>query len=295
MVRNKAIFAGTSHTIGIGLELEFSKRFQDDYYLTNVCTKIPPVGENDNEQEVYTEEDLNNQKKYRWSKVLCNKLNLEEVNINTLHGNPAGIQLPNRSAIFCVLDLVNRKKEKSIVKLISQTKYIILELGYIRWFEPELHGSKDGNKWPSTPAEVQNFIERTDIPVQDKQRAIEWVSKVDPESIYRYTLENIKELQTTFPEVQVIILAWGAYSTAIDVAREMEMEHLFVKRTDVYRNIKEAYRIEDFLRDNNLFICDNVLAYTPKYKDKWLYLDKHATSEGHKLVAEMVIKHLQNG
>jgi hypothetical protein len=34
--RTKAIFAGTSNTMGLGMELELSKRFQDDEYLKNV-------------------------------------------------------------------------------------------------------------------------------------------------------------------------------------------------------------------------------------------------------------------
>src|SRR5210317_706995 len=79
--RNKAIFAGTSNTIGLGLELELSKRFQDDEYLQE-CKNIPPIEDEQSGYESYSSEDIEIHRKYRWPKLVCDYFNLEEININ---------------------------------------------------------------------------------------------------------------------------------------------------------------------------------------------------------------------
>lgn len=290
----KAIFAGTSHTLGIGLELEFSERFQDDEYLTNVCKQIPPVGEFDEELKVYTEEDIFNQKKYRWSRLVCDKLNLEEVNINDFGGSIYNILNNNRQAVDCVLDLNQKKDNPEVVEILSKTKYIFLEFGYIRWYEQELHGGKDGNKWPSTPAEIINFIERPDIPVKDKEKAIDWVNKVDPTLLWETTLKSIQDIIYSFPDIKFILLGWKLPYSGIETARKFNLDSFFLKLEDDKLIDQERYRIDTFLKVNKLYIKDRVLAFNKKYSSKWLYLDTHACSEGHRIIADAIIKKIAN-
>jgi hypothetical protein len=115
--RNKAIFAGTSNTIGLGLELEFSKRFQDDNYLLNICKQIPPIETTDTNYDRYTNEDLENQRKYRWSKLVCDYFSLTEINANDpTEEYPLDILRDSRQAVDLVFKLHDERNDENVKK-----------------------------------------------------------------------------------------------------------------------------------------------------------------------------------
>lgn len=287
----KALFAGTSNTMGLGLELEFSERYQDDYFLTNVARNIPPIEDGDG-VDTYTDEDRENHRTYRWPTLVCNELNLEQINFNDLNTTDYKNYFESnsiRQAVDLVYDLFDRRDDKDIQTLLDNTDVVCFEFGYIRWWDTELHGVNSGYKWPETPQEIDEFLKNEDVPIEDKQKAIDWLNKVNPIELYTRTLTKIKSLINDFPHIKFLILAWGVNEDIFELDISNDLDNYFVSFNEKFERFHE-YDVANQLDFRKLTIKDNVKAYDDKYKDKWLYLDYHATSKGHKTVADMVIK-----
>jgi len=292
--RNKAIFAGTSNTMGLGMELELSPRFQDDEYLEK-CKNIPPMEYDSGDgYETYTKEDLAVHRKYRWPNIVCKHFGLEEININDpIKEHPLEFLWQTRQAVDIVFDLYDRREDEEVKKLLSETKYIFLEFGYIRWWEDQLHGVNTEFKWPSTPAEIERFLDDKNVSTEKKQKAIDWLNNVNPIELWERTLFRIKEMIEEFKDIEFILLSWGINADVFNLDSTIELIDRFVPM--VYNESKhETYDIGSFLAENKLQILDVAKAYNPKYKRKWMYMDHHANSEGHRLIANQIIKKLQN-
>ena len=294
--RNKAIFAGTSNTMGLGLELEFSKRYQDDDYLTNHCKSIPPSEEDvDGTRDTYTDEDREVHRKYRWPKIVCDYFDLEQVNINDpVNGETFEFLNWPRQAVDIVFKFADRKDDEDVKKLLDETKYIFLEFGYIRWWEHDLHGSHSGYKWPSTPVEIDMFLNDKSVHFDQKKKAIDWLNEINPVELWKRTIEKIKYLNESFPDIEIILLAWGVNGDVFDLSETQEIIDLFLGVPTKESFDYEKHDISHFLEEYKHQIKNTVLAYNPKYKDRWLYEDAHANSTGHRIIANQVIKKLQN-
>jgi hypothetical protein len=295
-IRNKAIFAGTSNTMGLGLELEFSKRYKDDDYLTNHCKSIPPVDDSeDGKYDTYNQEDIETHRKYRWPNLVCDYFGLEEVNINDPIDNQPFYFLDwPRHAVDIVFNFFDRKEDKKVKKLLDQTKYIFLEFGYIRWWEHDLHGTQSNFKWPSTPVEIDMFLKDKSIDFEKKKKAIDWLNEINPIELWKRTIEKVKELKQSFPEIEIILLAWGVNPDVFNLKETQDVIDLFLELPVDEVIDFNNYNISYFLYENKLQIKDKVMAYNPKYKDKWIYEDVHANSKGHEIIANQVIKKLSN-
>ena len=292
--RNKAIFAGTSNTIGLGLELEFSKRFQDDDYLKS-CKNIPPIEDEKSGYDSYLSEDIETHRKYRWPKLVCDYFNLEEFNINDPIKEITHTTLSRTNhAVNLIFSLFDISDDLEIKNLLNQTKYIFLEFGYIRWWDDSLHGVQSGFKWPSTPAEIDRFLKDKDVDFDDKNKAIEWLNNINPLELWERTLGKIKNMKEKFPKIQFILLSWGVNPDVFNHPLTMEMIDYFVEMKESKNNEYIKYDIGNFLDYHKLTIRDTVKAYNPKYKDKWLYEDYHANSKGHQIIANQIIKKLLN-
>ena len=293
--KTKAIFAGTSNTMGLGMELEFSKRFQEDEYLKK-CKNIPPMDYDSGGDgyERYTQEDLDNHRKYRWPNIVCKHFGLEEININDpIKDHPLEFLWETRQAVDIVFSLYDRKEDKKVKKLLSETKYIFLEFGYIRWWEDQLHGVNTEFKWPSTPAEIDRFLKDKKVSTENKQKAIDWLNNVNPIELWERTLFRVNEMKKIFPDIKFLLLAWGINADVfnLDSTRELLENFISMPEGGPYT---EIYDIGNFLDYHKLTIKDTVKAYNPKYKRKWMYMDHHANSEGHRIIANQIIKKLQN-
>jgi hypothetical protein len=298
--RTKAIFAGTSNTMGLGLELEKSERFQDDEYLKN-CKNIPPVEQENAGYDTYTEEDTNNQRKYRWPSLVCDYFKLEQININDpIKEYPLEWFGEMRQAVDIVFSLYDKKDLPSVRELLSETRYIFLEFGYIRWWEEQLHGVDTEFKWPSTPMEIDRFLKDKNIDMEKKQKAIDWLNNVNPIELWERTISRIKVMKESFPEIDFVLLSWGINSDIFNLEITKELSDCFVKVPQNYKSPNQEYTkydirdIGNFLDIHRLTIKDTVKAYNPKYKDKWLYEDYHANSKGHQIIANQIINKLQN-
>ena len=292
--KNKAIFAGTSNTMGLGLELELSERFQKDEYLMN-CKNIPPVDEQGTGYDEYTDEDKENQRKYRWPRIISNYFNLEEININDpIVEHPIESLYEIRQAVDIVFNLYDRRESEDVKKLLSETKYIFLEFGYIRWWEDELHGVNTEFRWPTTPSEIDKFLKSKDIDFEKKQKAIDWLNNVNPIELWERTLNKVNLMKESFPHIKFILLAWGINSDVFNLELTKKFSDNFIKMPNVDENDFHSADIGNFLSQNRLVIKDTVKAYNKKYKSKWLYEDYHASKKGHEIIANQIIKKLQN-
>jgi hypothetical protein len=292
--RNKAIFAGTSNTIGLGLELEFSKRFQDDNYLLNICKQIPPIETTDTNYDRYTNEDLENQRKYRWPKLVCDYFSLTEINANDPTGEyPLDILRDSRQAVDLVFKLHDERNDENVKKLLNETKYIFLEFGYIRWWEEDLHGKDTNFIWPSTPAEIDLFLKDKNIDNEKKLKAIDWLNELNPVDLWNRTSSKITEMKKEFSDIKFILLTWGVNPELYNLESSKPLIEDFLEIMDT-DNKQYKYDISHFLETHKLRIFDNVKAYNSKYKNKWLYEDYHANSKGQQIIANRIIKKLQN-
>lgn len=292
--RNKAIFVGTSNTMGLGMELEFSSRFQDDEYLQK-CKNIPPMDYEGGEgYETYTKEDLEIHRKYRWPNLICRHFKLKEININDpIEEHPLEFLWETRQAVDIVFNLYDRRDNEGVQKLLSETKYIFLEFGYIRWWEDQLHGVNTDFKWPSTPGEIDRFLKDKNVSMENKQKAIDWLNNVNPIELWERTLYRIKQMIEEFPDIEFILLSWGINSDVFNLDSTMELIDHFVQMPEG-NDIRQKHDIGYYLKEYKLQILNTVKAYNPKYKNKWIYMDHHANSEGHRIIAHQIIKKLQN-
>jgi hypothetical protein len=97
-----------------------------------------------------------------------------------------------------------------------------------------------------------------------------------------------------FPEIEFVLLSWGVNSDVFNLESTKKMKDNFVSMPEKENQGYYKYDIGNFLNVNKLQIKDTTKAYNIKYKDKWLYLDHHANSKGHQIIANQIIKKLQN-
>jgi hypothetical protein len=270
MKRNKILFSGTSHTFGLGLEIEFRPKYNDDEWLKENGIILPLPRSSKNKKYW---------KKYRWPKLVCDELNMIEFNIHDNEDIPIGAD--------GIETLYFLHSDEELGKYLQDVKYVVLESkGYIRWWDKELHG-KDEKKYPNTIREVVNFIENSNEDYQDRIKALEWLDETD---FYTYSSIAIKkyfELKNKYKNVTFVLLPWF---TAMDVADKPE-GLLHDKLKDEFVDLGYD-SVEEYLSESKLHIYETCKAFNGDYKYNWK--DDHANSEGHKWVASKVVKYIRN-
>ena len=262
-MRNVAIFSGASNTFGLGLELEFRDKYNDDNWLKENGIFLPLKRE---------KEDLEYWRKYRWPKLVSDDLNLIEYNIH----DKGNIMLGG-NAIETMWILLNDSED--IKELMERTKYVFLEIGYVRWWDASLHGSNDGKDYPNTIIEIIDLINNPKSDREVVRKAIEWVNTNDPDIIWQESFETYNKLKRTYPEVQFILLPWNAHYTTFGPAAAAD----FVKT-------KHYAGMHGYIKANKLMIGDVAKGYNGYYK--YNRKDEHPSSLGHRNVANMVINYI---
>ena len=265
MERNKILFSGTSNTLGLGLEYEFRPKYNDHEWLTENGMMLP-IQERTDEDKYYW-------KKYRWTGLVCKELGYEEFNIHDEWADKYGGLGGNSVETIWYL-----QQKPKFSELMDSVKYVILEMGGIRWYDEELHG-KD-KKYPNTITDVVNFIEDGNNTQHDRSKALRWLEDYD-ELIYASINKNkLIKLQKLYPEVIFLKLPWfhqKEFYTNIPTGMiDLEWEKNFVF---------------EYLQINKMRIADTAMCFNGDYK--YTYKDDHANSKGHEWVASKVIKHIR--
>lgn len=108
----KSIFIGSSHFQGFGLEYELCPKYQSQSWLEENGIWGPSTGPTDDEEHKVCKEN-------RWSYLLSQRLNLEEINVGDYKEYGSGNSLK-------FLDIIIDSK-----KDLSDVKYIFLEYNYL--------------------------------------------------------------------------------------------------------------------------------------------------------------------
>jgi hypothetical protein len=274
-MRDTIIFAGQSNTFGLGLEWELDPELNSDEYL-NKGVRLPlPVETRRPYEKLYW-------KKYRWASLVCKDLKYTEFNVHDFENKP----VLGSGAAETLWHLFERRNETDIKQLIDKTKYVVLEIGYIRWWDDNLHGKLNGEYLPNTPIEIENYLKLKDANQLVVEAAIRWISNYDEKSFWEQTFTKIVKFQELFPEIKVILVPWTGN------------QHDFLKRSELYEQVKDWFinvptpgAINGFLQQEKLQIWNKAKAWNGNYK--YNYKEEHASIEGHRIVADMVIKHIK--
>ena len=276
MKRNKILFSGQSNTFGLGLEIEFRPKYNDDEWLKENGLIIPLPREP--EDEYYW-------KKYRWTGLVCKELGYEEFNIHDNKDIPIG-----GDGIQTCWMLQNKD---SFSDLMDGVKYVIFEMGGMRWYDEELHG-KDSS-YPNTALEIIKFLDSPPVVPKNLDKigeyedykkklgeAHDWLMKMEPDIYYQEVTRRYLQLKSLYPDVTFLLLKWNDYHTHDKKVKRDEID------LGTYRDDDSVYNI---LVRKKMCIYQTTKAFNGNYKTT--YPDNHANSKGHEWVAKRVIKHIR--
>lgn len=278
MVRNKILFSGQSNTFGLGLEVEFRPKYNDDEWLKENGLMLPLPREP--EDEYYW-------KKYRWPRLVCEELDYDEINIHDNKDIPIG----GNGVETCWM----LQNKDSFSDLMNGVKYVIFEMSGIRWYDEELHG-KD-NSYPNTALEIIKFLDSPPVFSEDPDgtpeyenyntkvsQAHDWLMKMEPDIYYQEFTRRYQQLKSLYPDVTFLLLQWHKWDS---VNKEVYRDLIDL---GTFKN-KYGENVQSILQAKKLCIYQSTKGFNGNYK--YTYKDEHASSEGHKWVAKRVIKHIR--
>jgi len=278
---NKILFSGSSNTLGLGLELEFRPRYNNHEWLLENGINLPDL------TNIRSTKDKVIWKKYRWSSLVCEGLGYEEFNI--MDGK--GYISRGGNAVETVW-LLN--EEEKLLNCLDDVKYVILEMGQVRWWNKNLHGENE-KKYPNTITEILNFIENPKTSIDERIKAINWLSEVDVKVYFETAIKKLFELQSKYKDTKFLWLPWisipsplfGVNSDNFTVDNELEncMIDMGIKPSDEHQTIQEYITI------NKMRVGDTAMGFNGDYK--YTYRDEHANSDGHKWIASRVINYIK--
>jgi len=268
-MRDTIIFTGASNTFGLGLEIEFRDKYNDDKWLEENGLFLPLPRER---------EDILFWKKYRWPKLVCEDLGMIEHNI---HDEFLKESHPMGGNAIETLWFLNRDKDR-LKPVLDRTKYIIFELGGIRWWDEKLHGAGNPNDYPNTVLEIINLINNKNSDNVVVAKALQWIKDLDESIYWQECFKKYKDLKETYPEIQFIILPWYSAEYFIDNTTKEHIDDMVY--TDKYPGMY------GYLTQNNLTIGDFAKAFNGKFR--YNTKDDHPSSLGHRHIANFVINHI---
>jgi hypothetical protein len=276
MERDTIIFAGQSNTFGLGLEWELDSELNSEEYLNKGVHLPLDVNTRDNYEKKYW-------KYYRWSSLTCKDLNYNEFNVHDSSNKPT----VGGTAPSAIWHLYEKKDDVEIKKLIDRIKYVVLEIGYVRWWDENLHGKEGGEYLPNTPTEIENYLKLKNSNPDVVEAAIEWIKNYNEENFWIETYKKIMLFQKEFPEIKVILVPWSGNQPD------------FLNKNELYDKIKDSFinipnwegGIMGYLQNNKLQIWNVAKAWNGNYK--YNYKEDHASVKGHRWVADRVIDHIK--
>ena len=274
MERNKIIFSGQSHTFGLGLEWELDPELNSEEYLQKgISIPIPRL----KHYQKYWREN-------RWATLVCNELGYEQYNVHDEENFKANrIGADSVQTIWMMI-----RDEEKIQNLLASTKYVILEVGgHVRWYDEELHGGIDGDKYPNTIVEMIDLINN---PLSDESivsKTLDWIHKIDP-TIYTIEMNNkIQYLIKNYPEITFLILPWHHSSDGISSSKPL--------RNNIIRidDGKTKYlSVNTLLQREKLQVYHKAKGFNGNYK--YNRIEEHASIEGHRRIADIVINYIKS-
>jgi hypothetical protein len=209
-----------------------------------------------------TGEDDNFIESVRWTKLISDYLNRKEINVAEAGGSPA----------------------ESLYRLentdLSDIDYIFFEFSAIyNYFDRYFHN----DEYPKTPHEIEAFLtnDKNDRP-ELRKRILDWLENYNPEEFINEVLALLKKKINTLTDKKICILFWhGEY----DFDKKYEWIKKYIVKFPTKEN-ENNYIVHNWVVENKLRVCDE------HPMKKIIYQDIHAGLKGNKLIAEMVINHI---
>lgn len=267
-MRDTIIFTGASNTFGLALEIEFRDKYNDDDWLNENGLFLPLPRE---------PEDIPFWKKYRWTKLVSDDLGMIEHNVHDKFLNESHPLGGNSIETLWFLD-----RDKDTLKpILDRTKYIIFEMGWIRWWDETLHGANDSKDYPNTILEIIDLINNKDSDSAVVAKALEWIKNLDEKIYWNECFKKYKHLKESYPEIEFIMIPWA--SQVVENIEETYINDLV--DTEGYPGIF------GYLIENKLTVGDVAKAYNGNFR--YNRKDDHPSSLGHRHVANFVINHIK--
>jgi hypothetical protein len=266
-MRNVAMFVGGSVTMGLGLELELRPKYNDHEWLSKNGLILPLPREKEDEEYWKT---------YRYSKLVSDSLNLIEYNIHDHYNTQIG-----GDAISTIWLLSKFNNEFS--ELLNNVKYIFFDIGFIRWWDENLHGYDNKKKLPNTVNEVIEFIKNPNNDRIDTEKALNWLINLDINRYWEETIKKYNDLKNKNPEIHFIVTPWVFDDQDVLMTKRFDCE---LKDDLIF--FGEEKSMYNFLVKNKLMVGDVAMGFNGKYK--YTHKDMHPSSVGHKKISEIIVE-----
>lgn len=259
-----ALYLGSSNTFGVGLHM-----FRDIYMSERGANKIIwPYNQSGSDNEfIY---------KHRWTNKVSKHINRKEINVGEAGGSPA-------ESLY-ILDNTD----------LTNIDYIFFEFSAIySYFDKYFHNSPDFYKfrYPRTPHEIERFLTngKNDRP-KLKERILDWLVSYNPTEFIDEVFITLKNKIETLHDKKFIILLWRECYINLEEEKYSWLKEYAVKfPTD---NNQNNYSVQDLLDEKKLRVMDEYPFFHIVKKNYPEIIDIHAGMRGNKLVADIIINHL---
>jgi hypothetical protein len=270
MERNTIIFSGASHTFGLGLEWELDPILNSEEYLQKGVNL--PIPRPDVYQKYWREK--------RWPTLVCNELGYVQYNVHDMEND---IKIGG-NAVETIWMMV--RDEEKIKHILEKTKYVILEIGYIRWYDENLHGGKDGDKYPNTIQEMINLINNPKSDITIVSKTLQWIQEVDLSTYMNELYKKIFYLKEKYKEIEFLILPW--HFNRDSIPNEFSLKENIIP---IVENNKKYLSVYDFQLQQKIQVWNKAKAFNGNYQ--YNFKEDHGSIEGHRRVANIVIEHIK--
>jgi hypothetical protein len=178
------------------------------------------------------------------------------------------------------------RDEEKIKHILEKTKYVILEMGYIRWYDENLHGAKDGDKYPNTIQEMIDLINNPKSDITIVSKTLQWILEVDLCVYMNELYKKIFYLKEKYKEIHFLILPWHFNPDIIP--DEFGLKKNIIP---IIENDKKYQSVHDFQTKQKIQIWNKAKAFNGNYQ--YNYKEDHGSIEGHRRVANIVIEHIK--
>jgi hypothetical protein len=247
------IFLGSSNTFGVGLHT-----FRD-YYMSEKTAKTLQWPYNQ------SADDWEYIKSNRWTKLISNYLNCDEINVSEAGGSPA----------------------ESLYKLehtdLSNIDYIFFEFsGIYNYFDRYFHNED----YPKTPHEIESFLTngKNDRP-ELKQRILNWLIEYNPNEFIDEVLNLLKEKISNLSDKKIIILFWHDGNHINFAHPKYNWMTKYMIKFPTNEN-KFNFIVHKWVEENKLTVSDEH-PFSEYFKN-----DIHMGMKGQKLIADKIISYI---
>jgi len=261
----KILFSGSSHTQGIGLQLELSKRYNDLDWLKKNNVILP---------HNWIDEDFDNIRKYRWARLVCDRLGYEEIVCNDTH----------KDWMYNSTDVLYKLLELNPADT-SDVAHIFIEPQMLRFISKE--------KIQYTPTEMIHLLgdPKTDETLREQIHGfIETFDEVETAKNY---IDLFCSARDKHPHIYFHLVLWKSLIPQPPDEYKTKIKDNIVS---IEINGVKSSNIDYLLEKNKLRIENSAFCYTHN-TGEWSnggYKDLHASKEGHRIIAENIINRIIN-